>query len=391
MGKVKKCTYHVDISTSSGLNKRLEALLESLSDSTRGIRFADLFCGIGSFHIALRDAGCSCAYACDISKHATDFYSTNFQHVPDGNITEVDPQNISDFDILCAGFPCQSFSLMGKRKGLNDPRNGHMFDHLMRFVIEKRPSVVILENVEGILSAEGGGVMDYILESLKEASYRVTHRLLICNEFGIPQRRSRVFIVGIIKGVQVRKPMSDLLNVDGFKEKVTLSDFLRVPVVKKYANTIRIGGRSNTYSSKNWTQYLMTDDEMYQLTVEDGIRLQGYEGQIFEDSESQVWKLLGNTIPTVLSRLVVYSVISNVVFDSQVLTVDVPKIYAEEEEEEECNIVDDDDGPNRKCVGKGDKTDVSLMRFNGDYLDHLLKTASKQSIQEVKMWLRDRT
>ena len=112
--------------------------------------------------MALRDAGCVCTYACDISQHARKFYSDNYQHVPDGDITKADPESLTDFEILCAGFPCQSFSLMGKRRGLEDETNGHMFNQLMRFVKSKSPCVVILENVKGLLSVDEGRVMEYI-------------------------------------------------------------------------------------------------------------------------------------------------------------------------------------------------------------------------------------
>lgn len=386
MGKLKRCTFHVDGSRASTLNKRLGALLKNMPGSTSEIRFADLFCGIGSFHAALRDAGCICTYACDISKHAQDFYSANFQLSPGGDITQTEPSDLPDFDILCAGFPCQSFSVMGKRKGLEDEKTGGMFDHLMRFVRVKNPYVVILENVEGILSADEGRVMEYIQKSLREALYSVTHRVLRCNEFGIPQKRCRVFIIGILDGVRVSKPVSELLDVDRFKEEITLAQFLRVPVIKKYANTIRIGGRANTYSSKNWNQYMMADGEPYQLSLEDGIRLQGFEGHTFEDSESQVWRLLGNTIPTVLSRLVVYSVLSNIsIPDRRALAAlgqarspdqgteepnDKDKDKEEEKEEKETKL-----GKNikrgKQVENKEAKTSY-WQHFDGVYLEYLL-------------------
>lgn len=376
MGKYKRSTFHVDGCQSTSLNRTLEKLLKGLSKPDGGIYFADLFCGIGSFHVALKDAGCTCAYACDISKHAKDFYEANYCHTPDGDIMLTDPMDVPDFDILCAGFPCQSFSLMGKREGLKDKINGHMFDHLMRFVLAKRPSVIILENVQGILSADNGRVMDYIRGSLGNARYRVTHTLLKCNEFGIPQRRCRVFIVGIMEGVSISKPVSRLLDVDDFKEDATLSDFLLIPLVKKYANTIRIGGRSNTYSTKNWNQYLMSDDEIYQLSVEDGIRLQGFEGKIFEDSESQVWKLLGNTIPTVLSRLVVYSVLSNVDL--------IPYRDRPSGDVEEVHHAT----PLRSGRCEREESRYSFARFNTVYIEALLSEASEKEIMEATTCLR---
>lgn len=268
-------------------------------------RFVDLFCGIGSFHVALSEAGCRCVMACDISKHARSFYEENYSMSPRGDISEIDPYEIEDFEILCAGFPCQCFSLIGNRKGFSDALNGGMFNELMRFVVAKLPQVIILENVEGLLKHDNGEAMKYIVSTLENLSYKVDYRLLCCSDFGIPQLRKRVFIVGLHKTAPMISPLDKIFEMDQLKHSCSLSQFLNVPLVKTYANTIRIGGRQGMLLERSWSRYVMADGEVYELTLEDGIRLQGFEGKTFRNTSSQIWISLGNTIPTVFTRALV--------------------------------------------------------------------------------------
>lgn len=266
-------------------------------------RFVDLFCGIGSFHLALSEAGCRCIMACDISKHAQSFYVENYSMAPLGDIAEIDPHHLEDFEILCAGFPCQSFSTMGNRKGFADEANGGMFSELMRFVVAKCPQVVLLENVEGLLKQDNGHAIKYIVSTLTNLCYSVNYKLLCCSDFGIPQMRKRVFLVGLHKTVATLSPLENIFDMDRLKCSCSLSKFLKVPLVKHCANTIRIGGHQGLLLERSWSRYVMTDGEVYELTLEEGIRLQGFEGMTFRDTCNQIWKLLGNTIPTVFTRV----------------------------------------------------------------------------------------
>lgn len=185
------------------------------------IRFIDLFCGIGGFRIALEENGCKCVFSSDIDKNARQTYELNFKETPSGDITKIDAKEIPDFDILCAGFPCQPFSLAGKRKGFEDTR-GTLFFEVLRILKEKTPKSFLLENVSGLTNHDKGRTLAIILQNLDEAGYYVTFRLLNAKDYGIPQNRNRWYCVGVRKDI-ANKEIFD--NFDFFPEpcKIKLS------------------------------------------------------------------------------------------------------------------------------------------------------------------------
>lgn len=206
---------------------------------TYEIRFIDLFSGIGGFRLGLEKANNSrgflqgkrsqnlrerspdaerrpprlksgitfrCVWSCDNNKYANQIYTAIFgeaNHYPD-DVRGVDTRDIPDFDLLCAGFPCQSFSVAGKRKGFKDTR-GTLFFEICRIAEAKRPTLLLLENVRGLLSHDKGLAFQIILESLEELGYWVEWQIFNSKYFGVPQNRRRVFIIGHLRGTGGRE------------------------------------------------------------------------------------------------------------------------------------------------------------------------------------------
>jgi len=162
------------------------------------LKFIDLFSGIGGFRIGLERAGFECAAYCDNDEYANKLYSNYFDTTKElffEDITKIKTEELPDFDILCGGFPCQSFSIAGKRRGFEDTR-GTMFFEVARILSDKRPRYFILENVKGLLNHDGGKTFQTILKILTDLGYSVQWQLLNSKFFGVPQNRERVYIVG---------------------------------------------------------------------------------------------------------------------------------------------------------------------------------------------------
>lgn len=174
---------------------------------SKEIRFVDLFAGIGGIHTglsqAIEEAGYipKCVLTSEIKPYAIKVLEKNYnQECMVGDITQVDASGIPDFDILCAGFPCQAFSSAGKRKGFADTR-GTLFFEVERILREKKPKGFILENVEGLVNHDGGKTLEVILTKLLELGYQVNHKVLNSSDFGVPQDRRRIYIVGTLEKV----------------------------------------------------------------------------------------------------------------------------------------------------------------------------------------------
>lgn len=164
----------------------------------RQLTFFDFFSGIGGFKIGLERAGFKCAGFCDNDENAVKLYRAFFKTDKElyfDDITKINTKDLPDFDIFCGGFPCQSFSIAGKRLGFNDTR-GTMFFEVARILKDKRPRYFILENVKGLLNHNGGKTFQTILKILSDLGYQTQWQLLNSKFFGVPQNRERVYIVG---------------------------------------------------------------------------------------------------------------------------------------------------------------------------------------------------
>ena len=265
------------------------------------IKFIDLFSGIGSFHYSFKKLGWECVMASDINKAARDIYKENYLLEPLGDIVKIDPKTIPNYDILCAGIPCQPFSQCGKHLGFDDER-GTLFYQVMKFVKYHKPKVVIIENVKGLLNHDNGSSFNKIKEELNKENYQVEHKILICSDYGLPQMRQRLFIIGILGNeTNIKK----ILELDEYKKEITLKDFFKKNFEKEIAYTIRCGGRRSPIDDKhNWDGYWI-DKKEYRLTIPDCLKLQGFPNNFkLIGSESEKWKMVGNTIPTIFTDII---------------------------------------------------------------------------------------
>ena len=159
-----------------------------------GYTFIDLFAGLGGFRISLESLGAKCVYSNEWDKPAQEVYADNFGDIPEGDITKVDETTIPDHDILCAGFPCQAFSISGKQRGFEDSR-GTLFFDVARIVKAKQPKIVFMENVKNFASHDNGRTLQVVKATMEELGYTFFQRVLSAVDYGVPQKRERIYMV----------------------------------------------------------------------------------------------------------------------------------------------------------------------------------------------------
>jgi DNA (cytosine-5)-methyltransferase 1 len=208
----------------------------------RQFTFIDLFAGIGGFRIACESLGGKCVFSSEIDKYAQKTYEANFGDVPYGDITKIHEKDVPDHDVLQAGFPCQAFSIAGRKGGFNDTR-GTLFFDVARIIKEKRPKAFFLENVKGIVSHNKGKTLSVILNTLREdLDYYVPDPEIInAKDFGVPQNRERIFIVGFRKDLgvthfQYPKPLGIMTTFADVKEEDIVS--AKYYLSTQYLNTL---------------------------------------------------------------------------------------------------------------------------------------------------------
>jgi len=201
-------------------------------------KFIDLFAGIGGFRLALQNLGGKCVFTSEWDKYSKQTYQANFGEVPFGDITKVATKNYipDDFDVLCAGFPCQAFSIAGKRGGFEDTR-GTLFFDVAEIIKKKQPKAIFLENVKGLRNHDKGKTLTTILNVLRnDLGYFVPEPHIInAKDFGVPQNRERIFIVGFhpdknISEFTYPKPTKESVSFENVKEEKEVS-------VKYYLST----------------------------------------------------------------------------------------------------------------------------------------------------------
>lgn len=170
-----------------------------------GFTYVSLFSGIGGFEQALNKLGGTCVFASEIDKFAAKAYETLYGEAPNGDITQIEAGDIPEHDLLVGGFPCQAFSVAGKRGGFEDAR-GTLFFEIARIAAEKQPKVLLLENVKGLVGHDKGRTLDTIVKTLNDIGYRVDFEVLNSKYFGVPQNRERIFIVAIREDLVGNEP-----------------------------------------------------------------------------------------------------------------------------------------------------------------------------------------
>ncbi len=172
-----------------------EYLNKSTIDESK-IKFIDLFAGIGGFRIGFERANCQCVFSSEIDDHACKMYRLNYGEDPYCDITKLDAKKVPDFDILCAGFPCQAFSICGKQLGFEDKTRGTLFFDICRILSEKNPKVFMLENVFNLEKHDKGRTLKVMLDTLNSLGYHVDYKVFNARDFGVPQNRERIIIIG---------------------------------------------------------------------------------------------------------------------------------------------------------------------------------------------------
>ncbi|MCV3728319.1 DNA cytosine methyltransferase [Ureaplasma miroungigenitalium] len=169
-------------------------MINITNKSLTGYTFIDLFAGIGGFRLALESLGAKCVYSNEWDKYAQETYKMNFGEIPEGDITQVDEKEIPNHDILCAGFPCQAFSISGKQKGFEDSR-GTLFFDIARIVQEKKPKVVFMENVKNFATHDGGKTLMIVKDIMNQLGYSFEYNVLNPVNYGMPQKRERIYMI----------------------------------------------------------------------------------------------------------------------------------------------------------------------------------------------------
>jgi DNA (cytosine-5)-methyltransferase 1 len=165
------------------------------------IKYIDLFCGLGAFHTAFDSISnetmkYTCVYACDIDVNIKHIYHKNYGIHPDDDINDINIETIPDFDILCAGFPCQPFSIAGKKEGFEDKDKGNLFFSILKIIDIKHPSTIILENVKNLLTINEGTTFHTIKNELEKREYFINYKIIDSSDYDSPQSRHRLFIIG---------------------------------------------------------------------------------------------------------------------------------------------------------------------------------------------------
>lgn len=305
------------------------------------IKFIDLFCGIGGFRYASQQAfeklgvmG-QCMFSSDIDKYAAESYEANFEEKPVGDITKVDEKDIPDFDLLFAGFPCQAFSICGLQKGFADNTKGTLFFDIARIIKEKQPKAFVLENVKNLVGHDGGRTFRTIIHVLREElGYYVDYKVLNALDFGLPQKRERIIIVGAKTSFDMDWNF-DIENVktlkDILEDKVDRKHYASEEIVKKRKKmhtaqtepAIWHENKSGNISSYPYScalragashNYLLVDGKR-RLTPREMLRLQGFPDEFkIVVSDAQTRKQAGNAIPVSMVAKVIEKFIPLVFF-----------------------------------------------------------------------------
>ncbi len=184
--------------------------------------FIDLFAGIGGFRLALTKYGGKCVFTSDWDKEAQIVYEDNFRDKPYGDITKIDAKDIPKHNVICAGFPCQAFSISGKRQGFEDTR-GTLFFDVARIAKYHKPEILFLENVKNFARHDDGKTLDTVCNTLTDLGYDVYWKVLNASHYGAPTSRERIYFIGFrkdlgIKDFEFPKPTNDPITLENFLE-----------------------------------------------------------------------------------------------------------------------------------------------------------------------------
>ncbi|MFZ4800061.1 MAG: DNA cytosine methyltransferase [Bacteroidia bacterium] len=302
------------------------------------VKYIDLFAGIGGFHQAMNDFDAECVFASEWDKSAAQTYYSNYNITPKGDITKIEEEEIPNHDMLCAGFPCQPFSISGKQRGFEDTR-GTLFFDVARIVKHHKPKVVLLENVSNFEKHDNGKTLKTVVLALKEIGYIVFYKVLNASNYGLPQNRERIFIVCFRNDLKIdrfefpkpyekktslldmleKKPSnakiinrSDIVFTKSFEPQMNLFGQIDLPnkpiqigyinkggqgerIYSPFGHAITLSAYGGGVGAKTGLYFI--DGVIRKLSPRECARLQGFPDNFKIDSSlTQSYKQLGNSV-----------------------------------------------------------------------------------------------
>ncbi len=321
-----------------------------MNNTLKGIPYIDLFAGIGGFHQAMDSLGAECMFASEWDKHAAQTYFENYGVQPYGDITKVKEEDIPPHNILCAGFPCQAFSVAGKQKGFDDTR-GTLFFDIVRIAHFHKPQILLLENVRHFAKHDDGKTLKIVVSTLVDMGYDVFYKVLNASHYGLPQNRERIFFVCFRKELQidtfafpkpadVRTSLFDILEenpvdakiidrpdivftksftptVDLFGEVVLPNRPIQIGYVNKggqgeriyspYGHAITLSAYGGGAGAK--TGLYFVNDVVRKLSPRECARVQGFPDTFkINSSLTQAYKQFGNSVAVHVLKAIIASV-----------------------------------------------------------------------------------
>lgn len=293
-------------------------------------KFIDLFCGLGGFRLAFEKMGGTCVFSSDIDEAVQKTYAMNFGEIPKGDITKIDACDIPDHDILCAGFPCQPFSMAGLRLGFEDTR-GTLFFEVARILKEKQPKAFILENVKGLTNHDSGKTLQVMINTIKEIGYDYKYEVLNARHYNVPQNRERWYCIGIKKDsginiddfyfpepIELTTKLSDIIeqNIDTKdyiisetckrniethieKKSIKVNEFTLAYDIRPSRCHFVTGDYSNCLTAKMGTggsNVAVVIEQNRKLTQRECLRLMGFPENYKIGKGYQAYKQIGNSV-----------------------------------------------------------------------------------------------
>lgn len=296
------------------------------------LKFIDLFAGTGGIRIPFSELGYECVFTSEWDKFSQETYEANFGERPNGDITQIHENDIPSHELILAGFPCQPFSNAGKKLGFEDTR-GTLFFDIARIIDKHRPSVLFLENVKGFKSHDKGNTFKVIKQTLEDMNYKIYTQVLNAKDFGVPQNRERIYIIGFNKNKfnDIKFKFPQPLN-----KKVVLGDILEKDVDPKYTISDKLWAghkrrreehkakgngfgyclfnENSEYTSTISARYYKDGSEILieqegrnprKLTPKEASRLQGYpEDFKIVVSDTQAYRQFGNAVAVPVIRAI---------------------------------------------------------------------------------------
>lgn len=298
-------------------------------------RFIDLFAGIGGIRIPFQEKGGECVFSSEWDKFSQKTYNANFGEIPAGDITKIASDDIPDFDILLGGFPCQPFSQAGLHKGFEDTR-GTLFFEIERILKDKRPKAFLLENVKQLKGHDHGRTFRIIMQHLEQLNYHATAKVLRAADYGVPQIRERIYIIGLDREYYSIPENYEFPFPEPMKTSTRVGDILEDIVDDKYTISDRLWDghkrrkRENREKGKGFGYSLFNEESPYTSTIsaryyKDGseilieqkdrnprkltprecARLQGFpDSFVIPVSDAQAYKQFGNSVAVPVIRAI---------------------------------------------------------------------------------------